>query len=46
MDSSEFQFQFIHLNSVHSTNIYAFELLRQKNIGEGAARSKMGIKTR
>ena len=35
MDSSEFQFQFIHLNSVESTNIYAFELLRQKNIAEG-----------
>ncbi|MFT6165438.1 MAG: BirA family biotin operon repressor/biotin-[acetyl-CoA-carboxylase] ligase [Vicingaceae bacterium] len=35
MDSSEFQFQFIHLNSVHSTNIYAFELLRQKNSVEG-----------
>ena len=35
MDSSEFQFQFIHLNSVHSTNIYAFELLRQKNTVEG-----------
>ncbi|MDA9312493.1 biotin--[acetyl-CoA-carboxylase] ligase [Vicingaceae bacterium] len=35
MDSSEFQFQFIHLNSIHSTNIYAFELLRQKNIVEG-----------
>lgn len=31
MDSSEFQFQFIHLNSVNSTNIYALELLRQKN---------------
>ena len=35
MDSSEFQFQFIHLNSIHSTNIYAFELLRQKNSVEG-----------
>ena len=32
MDSSEFQFQFIHLNSVSSTNIYAFERLRQKSI--------------
>ena len=32
MDSSEFQFQFIHLNSVSSTNIYAFEHLRQKSI--------------
>ena len=35
MDSSEFQFQFIHLNSVESTNIYAFELLRQKKIANG-----------
>jgi BirA family biotin operon repressor/biotin-[acetyl-CoA-carboxylase] ligase len=35
MDSSEFQFQFIHLNSVSSTNIYALELLRQKSIKEG-----------
>ncbi len=35
MDSSEFHFQFIHLNSTHSTNIYAFELLRQKSIVEG-----------
>lgn len=30
MDSSEFQFQFIHLNSVDSSNIYALELLDHK----------------
>lgn len=35
MDSSEFQFQFIHLNSVNSTNIYAFELLNEKSDKEG-----------
>lgn len=35
MDSSEFQFQFIHLNSIESTNIYALELLRKENVIEG-----------
>ena len=35
MDSSKFQFQFIHLNSIDSTNIYALELLRQKKSKEG-----------
>lgn len=35
MDSSEFQFQFIHLDSVVSTNIYAFELLNGKSDKEG-----------
>lgn len=35
MDSSEFQFQFIHLNSVESTNIYAHKLLQKENVPEG-----------
>ncbi len=35
MDSSEFQFQIIHLNSVSSTNIYAHKLIHEKNAFEG-----------
>ncbi|MBL4710745.1 MAG: biotin--[acetyl-CoA-carboxylase] ligase [Flavobacteriales bacterium] len=35
MDSSEFQFQFIHLNSVESTNIYAHKLIQEENVLEG-----------
>ena len=35
MDSSEFQFQFIHLNSVDSSNIYALELLDHKKTLNG-----------
>ena len=35
MNSSNFNLQFIHLNSVDSTNIYALELLRKKKGKEG-----------
>ncbi len=35
MNSSDFNFQIIHLNSVDSTNSYAHELLRTKNVQNG-----------
>lgn len=35
MDSSKFQFHYIHLNSVESTNIYAHKLLQEENVSEG-----------
>lgn len=35
MSSSKFKFQFTYLNSVESTNIYAFELLQKQNVLEG-----------
>lgn len=35
MISNDFNFQIIHLNSVHSTNIYALELIQKENVREG-----------